>query len=129
MLFDLIHKLFNPHCLHCKEELQRKHEMDLEIEREVRTCKSCEILKFELEKTQARERLLLSRLMESPKTEEVPQQNYGQGSSVPVIVPRSTTWRSQQARLEAESAEQARKIQEERLKELEKSTGVADATQ
>lgn len=119
MLFDWFHKLMNPHCPHCKAELERKHEMDVEIERMVKTCQSCEILKLELEKAQRREQLALDRLLTVPTPQEpvkieIPQIRQGK------------PWRVRQRELEEESRKEAEAILAERNKELESQIGITE---
>lgn len=119
MLFDIFHKLFNPHCEHCAAEIEAK----LERERQERACPTCDVLRLELEKTQRRERLLLEKLMSGPAVDESAPA-FDPDQKIPVIVPKSLRFRQQAAELEKQSFLAAEEIKKKRTEELESSLGV-----
>lgn len=54
-MINFFHKLFNPHCEHCIADA-----------REAKHCNTCDILRMELARTQAENRILLDRILEKP---------------------------------------------------------------
>ena len=59
-----IHRFFNPHCPECRAERE-----------ESRVCKSCEILKQQLETVNYEKKQLMDRLLEKPEKES-PDKTY-----------------------------------------------------
>ena len=92
-----IHHLFQPHCEQCKNDSE---------EREV--CKSCEILKQQLEIANFEKSQLLNMITSKPAPEERAEINYDK------VKPKMITWRVRQQMLEAEDRERARILREQR---------------
>lgn len=108
-LAHALHHLFNPHCELCdslrQSELERQREHDLEL----RVCQSCEALKTQLEfQNQVIKDLI--RQPEPQTTEDV--------SNFKPIMPKHKPWRVRQAELEREDRELARRLKEDKLKEI-----------
>ena len=108
---NYFHKLFNPHCPHCKEELEY-----------ARVCLSCETLRAQLEISRIENKRLLDRILEKPQPEPV---------SVPMepTRPVSVPWNVRRQMLEAEDREKARILRSAPIptEELEKDLDLATA--
>ncbi len=120
---DWIHHLINPHCLHCQE-----------IREENLVCKSCEILKQQLEIANYEKKQLLDSIVNSlrPREETAKEINYE------AVRPKMTAWKVQRQMLEAEDRERARILREQNklddismdkdlnleIEELEKRVGI-----
>jgi hypothetical protein len=87
------------------------------------SCLTCEVLRDQLEKSEAERRDLLARLLEVGKPESVVHE-----SSEPIAIkPQYVPWRVRQQMLESEDRKQAqllrdknKEIEESRIQELEK---------
>ena len=90
-MINFFHRLFNPHCEHCKEEQQ-----------ENRVCSSCETLREQLRIANHTNEQLISRLLEKP-TVEATQQRAPQMASKPTMVP----WNVRRQMLEQEDRAKA----------------------
>ena len=108
------HKFFNPHCPHCKEELEY-----------ARVCLSCETLRAQLEISRLENKRLLDRILEKPEP-EAPR------APVEISVPKNIPWNVRKQMLEAEDRERARLLRQapkpESVEDLEKELDIA-ATQ
>jgi len=104
-----IHRFFNPHCPHCKEERE-----------DSKVCPSCETLKHQLEVVYYEKKQLLDRLLEKPEKEASPVLRE---VSKPVNVP----WNVRRQMLEAEDREKAKLMSAAPIptEELEKELDVA----
>jgi len=88
----------------------------------VQSCQSCEILRDQLEKVERDRSELLSRLLDKPKIEPLPEKQEEYKSIQPPFVP----WRVRQQMLEAEDRKSAQ-LKKDRTKEiadLEQELGV-----
>ena len=87
------------------------------------SCLSCEILRDQLEKSEAERRDLLHRLLEREKPEQVVQQS----ETFEPIKPQFIPWRVRQQMLEAEDRKQAALLKQSKqdIESLEKELGVA----
>lgn len=81
------HRLFNPHCEHCIEE---------------RVCKTCEVLKFEVDRLRSENERLLNRILEKP-VQEIERTV----APEPVSTPRVSLWSVKKQMLEAEDRAKA----------------------
>lgn len=124
-MIKFFHKLFNPHCDDCRDEL-----------RDSRICKSCETLRSQLDLANHEKKQLLAVIenLNNPKTEttEVPD-------NVEPLQPRQVPWRVEKARLEKADREEHQRIMRaeemraeelrqakarESIDKLEKETGI-----
>jgi len=111
MASNWFHKFFNPHCSHCREELEY-----------ARVCLSCETLRAQLEISRIENKRLLDRILEKPETEapRVPME---------VTVPKNIPWNVRRQMLEAEDRERARLMREApkptSVEDLEKELDIA----
>lgn len=95
-----LHHLFNPHCPHCKEELE-----------DSKVCNTCEFLKNEVARLQIENKYLLDKLLYKP--EEVKSAESDQ-SLKPIPTSNISVWRAKKQMLEAEDRALARKLAAER---------------
>ena len=108
-----IHRLFNPHCPHCKDE-----------KIEDKLCSSCETLRAQLEIANYENKRLLDKILAEPKSEP---------SKPPpeITIPRNVPWSVRRQMLEAEDREKARLMREAPkpvpVEELEKELDIATA--
>lgn len=95
----------------------------------VQSCQSCEILRDQLEKVERDRSELLSRLLDKPKAEPLPEKT----EDFKAITPQFVPWRVRQQMLEQEDRAAA-KIMKDRTKEIadlesELGVGVAKGAQ
>ena len=90
----------------------------------VQSCQSCEILRDQLEKVERDRSELLSRLLDKPKAEPLPEKTEEYKSIQPAFVP----WRVRQQMLEQEDRKSAQltRDRKQEIDELEKSLGIAN---
>lgn len=108
-----LHRLFNPHCEHCREERE-----------ESRVCSSCETLKSQLESVNHEKNKLLDRLLEKPVLEATTQPE--REITKPINIP----WNVRRQMLEREDRERARLIQNAPIptEALERELDIASTT-
>jgi hypothetical protein len=89
------------------------------------TCASCEILRDQLDKSEAERRDLLHKLLEREKPEQVVQQN---PEEFKPIQPQHVPWRVRQQMMEAEDRKQAQLLKQsaQDIDALEKELGVSE---
>jgi hypothetical protein len=123
-MINFFHKLFNPHCPHCKAD-----------EEDNKVCTSCEVLKLQLNIVNAEKERLLEALLEKPKPDLEPRKL--SQDELERVKPKMMTWNMRRQMLEAEDRETAKLMRkrEESLAnlkrkptdELEKELGVTNA--
>ena|SRR5947207_2472086 len=115
-MINFFHKLFNPHCIHCKEEYD-----------ESKVCKSCEILQHQLEITNYEKQQLLNSLLAKPvepTTNETENQPIKTGRYIPWVIKKQS--------LESEDREKARALKNasqpdmKEINELEKELNIVE---
>lgn len=106
-----LHRLFNPHCQHCIDEIQFAKE-----------CNSCEVLKHELELMRIERDRLLSKLLDKP---EVVEREVNDKEPVP-INPKYVPTAVRRNMLEIEDRIRARKLAEapKPVEAIEKDLGI-----
>lgn len=119
MIFHFLHRIKNPHCAECAQDLR---------------CKNCDTLRELLDSERYNNKQLLNSLLEQFAPKPVLQQ-VQQEQQVPVA--RSIPWRVRQQMLEAEDRKKAELIREQNrertesrksTEELEKELGISDAS-
>lgn len=108
-----IHKLFNPHCPHCRDEAEQS-----------RVCDNCEYLKIQIAKLQQEnERLLNNLLDDSPKVQTIEQSetpiNLNTSRFIPFSVKRQEL-ESKDRQIARSQAEELKKNHNKNIEELEK---------
>ena len=95
------------------------------FELDPRTCETCEILREQLDKSEAERSELLTRLLDKDKIEPPPTTV----EEMKPITPQFTPWRVKQQMLEAEDRKKAQLMRDKakEIEELEKELGVGDA--
>lgn len=111
MAGNWIHRLFNPHCPSCHDEM---------------ICNSCELLKGQLEVANHEKNRLLDRLLEKPAV-DIP------APPMEVTRPHNIPWAVRRQMLESEDREKARLMREAPVakistEDLEKELDIASAT-
>jgi hypothetical protein len=91
-LFHWIHHLFNPHCVECTYEFEKKE-----------VCQSCETLKMQLAIVNAEKQRMLDALLEKPK----PVEQYKPPVDLRQVQAKNMTWSVRKQMLEAEDREAA----------------------
>lgn len=111
-MFLFFHRLFNPHCEHCREERQ-----------ETKVCSSCETLRQQLEIANHEKEKLLERILEKPEPEVNTQ-------PIPVTQAKNIPWNVRRQLLEAEDRVKAKLMRDapKPIEELEKDLGVAEGS-
>jgi hypothetical protein len=109
----LFHKLFNPHCPHCKEERE-----------EAGRNLTVEVLQLEIARLREENKRLLDRILEKPE-EPKPVQEV----DLQPIRSKTLPWNVKRQMLEAEDRRQAQilRAQKDEVNRLEKEMGVNDA--
>lgn len=104
-MINFLHKLFNPHCLHCTEEARAN-----------RVCNTCEVLQLQLELMRAERDILLGKLLD-PKIVSEPESKIEDLQPIKKTLP----WKARQQILEAEdrATAQLRNNQTKSTEELE----------
>jgi hypothetical protein len=104
-----VHRLFNPHCEHCKEERE-----------DSRICSSCETLRLQLEISNSEKRQLLERILEKPVV-------VNSTGPVEMTKPMNVPWNVRRQMLEAEDRVKARLMREAPIptEDLEKEMDIA----
>jgi hypothetical protein len=95
-----LHKLLNPHCPHCREELV-----------ESRICDTCEFLKLECARLQLENKFLLERLIPTGNIRS--NENEVNKSEPKIIQPLHQPWHVRRQLLEKEDRAMAAKLAEE----------------
>ena len=126
-MFNWIHHLFNPHCVHCAHEQE-----------ELRVCTSCENLKEQIAFERAEKQQLLNHIVsltnraQEPVREPIDPEKYKE-------LPKAITWRVRKQMLEAEDRnaaalidQQRRNVESQRIKDdiakLEKELGIEETS-
>lgn len=111
-----IHKLLNPHCPHCIEEIELSNH-----------CETCEVLKLELSHLRSERDILLNRLLNNNE-----QPNQGQEESnfkdMQLLRPGHIPWRVRQQALEREDRSKARILEEQKRELSNMSKGDMEKT-
>ncbi len=110
-----LHKLLNPHCSHCIDELREK-----------KICSSCEILKMELSRVRDDNDRLLDRILEKPV------QPIESDKPANITKPANVPWRVRQQMLEEQDRVKANLLKNapkpsQSIESLEQELGVDDA--
>lgn len=118
-----LHKLFNPHCEACHQEMIEENASKIEhellndqIKREEDKCETCEVLKVELEAQRFNNRELLRTIIEMNLPEKVVQVS---NEETKPITPKHIPWAVKKAALENEDRATA-KILRERAEQTKK---------
>lgn len=99
-----IHHLINPHCEHCKTEAE-----------ESRLCKSCEVVKHQLEIANYEKKQLLEAILDGAK----PRASYQQKPvEYEPLKPKSIPWQVRKQMLEAEDRERAKLMSKQKTEEV-----------
>lgn len=108
-----IHKLFNPHCPHCRDEAEQS-----------RVCDNCEYLKIQIAKLQQEnERLLNNLLDDSPKINNIEEVNVPVNLNTSRFIPFSVKRQELESRdrqIAKNQAEELKKNHNKNIEELEK---------
>lgn len=108
---NFLHRWLNPHCPHCKEELEY-----------ARVCLSCETLRAQLEISRLETKRLLDRILEKPEP-ETPR------APMEISVPKNIPWNVRRQMLEREDRERAKLMKAapkpESVEDLEKELDLA----
>lgn len=115
------HRLFNPHCPHCKE-----------MDDENKICNSCEHLKIMLEQSNIERKELLNKLLNKDNQSSPPVMN--DEPKEPQLMKRNIPWNVRRQMLEKEDREKARLMRDApkpiivntEIEALEKELGVTD---
>jgi len=112
-MVNFFHKLFNPHCTHCRDEM-----------REAKECHNCDVLTQLLEKERAYSKQLLDKITEPKVIEKIVERAPVNREPVRAMVP---TWAVQQRLLEEEDRAKARALRNNPIKtvdDIEKEVGI-----
>lgn len=94
-MINFFHKLFNPHCPHCKE-----------IDDENKVCLSCEHLRLMLEQSNIERKQLLDRLLNKDNPIMIPVAP--EEMKEPQLMKRNIPWNVRRQMLEKEDREKAK---------------------
>jgi hypothetical protein len=103
-MISWIHRLLNPHCEHCRTELE-----------ESRVCKSCETLKVQLEIANYEKKQLLEAVLNSTKPNDLSERNEREYEP---LKPKSIPWAIRKQMLEAEDREKAKLMSKQTTNEV-----------
>lgn len=98
MITNFFHKLFNPHCPHCRE-----------IELEDKVCNECEYLKIQISKLQNENEKLLNQLL---NRNSVPQDRTVEPEENQVLKTGFIPWRAKRQQLEMEDRQRVEQLRQ-----------------
>lgn len=104
-LVEFFHRLWNPHCAHCEEKDRLLMERDLEKNELNKICSTCEVLKQQLDASNAERHRLIETITRVP---EVPVER----EPVKMSMPKHLPWEVRRRMLEKEDREKARLMRE-----------------